>query len=164
MNLNVTLTLSDRLFVLLEDKLPNLGKRFRRALDKEVGAQIRGESSISISVSPETPSAETPAPAVTVETPQPEDREPTPADCRAALARCRDRFEGDDKDNKESERYGRYHKAISSLCRQIVMEVSAGSAEKIPDLKGEQRAAFINAMDALILDDCGNIVTPPAPY
>lgn len=65
------LTLSDRLFDLLEDKLPNLGRRFEKAMDKEVKAQTRKESSISISVV--APKDETPAD----DAPSPEDK---PAD------------------------------------------------------------------------------------
>lgn len=71
MELQVKLTLSDRLFDLLEDKLPNLGRRFEKALDKEVKAQTRKESSISISIV--APKDETPAD----DAPSPEDK---PAD------------------------------------------------------------------------------------
>lgn len=53
MELQVTITLSDRLFGLLEDKLPNLGRRVEKAITKELGAQTRRESSIAVSVSPE---------------------------------------------------------------------------------------------------------------
>ena len=60
MELQVTITLSDRLFVLLEDKLPNLGRRVEKAITKEIGAQTRRESSIAVSVSAE---AMTPEPA-----------------------------------------------------------------------------------------------------
>lgn len=51
MELQVTFTLSDRLFVLLEDKLPNLGRRVDKAITKELGAQICRESGIAVSVS-----------------------------------------------------------------------------------------------------------------
>lgn len=60
MELQVTITLSDRLFVLLEDKLPNLGRRVEKAITKEIGAQTRRESSIAVSVSAE---AMTPEPS-----------------------------------------------------------------------------------------------------
>lgn len=52
MDLLVTVTLSDRLFGLLEDKLPNLGRRIEKAITKEIGAQTRKESSIDIAVDP----------------------------------------------------------------------------------------------------------------
>lgn len=172
MELQVTLTLSDRLFALLEDKLPNLGRRIEKAITKEIGAQTRRESSIAVSVNTQPQAStgteqntESQIPQNTPEIQSPaEGSVPTLTDCRAALARCRERFEGDDKDNKESERYRKYHKAISAQCKQIILEVSGGTAEKIPDLKDEQRAAFISAMDALILDEKGLIAPPPAPY
>ena len=167
MELQVTLTLSDRLFALLEDKLPNLGRRIEKAVTKEIGAQTRRESSIEVSVSAKTPEAAAPVvSAVEVLCPEAPaaDSLPTLTDCRAALARCRERFEGDDNDNKESERYRKYHKAISAQCKQIILTVSGGSAEKIPDLKDEQRQAFISAMYALVLDENGQIASPPAPF
>lgn len=58
------MTLSDRLFALLEDKLPNIERRVERSVNKEVGAQVRKESSIKVSVSAsptcEQPDAEAP--------------------------------------------------------------------------------------------------------
>lgn len=184
LDLQVTFTLSDKLFALLEDKLPNLGRRVEKAVSKELGAKVRQESNISISVKPsETEGAaetvedvphvsisvkpsepESPKPVVETPAQQPENAVPSIVDCRAALARCRDRFEGDDKNNKESERYAKYHGAISRQCKLIIMEVSGGTAEKIPDLKDEHRAAFIAAMDALTLDEKGFIAPPQAPY
>lgn len=53
MDLLVTVTLSDRLFSLLEDKLPNLGRRIEKAITKEIGAQTRKESSIDVAVDPQ---------------------------------------------------------------------------------------------------------------
>lgn len=50
MELQVTLTLSDRLFALLEDKLPSLGRRCEKAITKELGAQARSESSVELKV------------------------------------------------------------------------------------------------------------------
>lgn len=54
MELQVTITLSDKLFVLLEDKLPNLGRRVEKAITKELSAQARRESDIAIAVNTET--------------------------------------------------------------------------------------------------------------
>lgn len=180
MELQVTLTLSDRLFALLENKLPNLGRRIEKAATKEIGAQTRRESNIEVAIN--TTPAEAPAQAEAAEetpqAPQPAveapaqqtEKEPVEnhtfdlTDCRNALARCRDRFEGDDQHNKESERYIKYHKAITNICKRTVAEVSGGSAAIIPDLKGEQRGAFIAAMDALIIDETGAIAPPKAPF
>ena len=54
MDLLVTLTLSDRLFSLLEDKLPNLGRRIEKAVTKELGASVRAESNITLSTPPDS--------------------------------------------------------------------------------------------------------------
>lgn len=40
--------MSDRLFDLLEDKLPNLGRRMESAVKKEVGARVRDELGIKL--------------------------------------------------------------------------------------------------------------------
>lgn len=52
MELQVTVTLSDRLFDLLEGKLPNLGRRVERAITKEIGAQVRSQSEIRVEALP----------------------------------------------------------------------------------------------------------------
>ena len=176
MELQVTITLSDRLFVLLEDKLPNLGRRVEKAITKEIGAQTRRESSIAVSVSAEamTPEpaenekprrgrrakADAPEPIAPVaaveevpntENSNPETTVPTLEDCRAALKRTRIRFEGEGYENKVGEGYEKYHKAITAQIKQIVFTVSGGRADKIPDLPEECRAAFIAECDALII-------------
>lgn len=61
MELLVTVTLSDRLFSLLENKLPNLGRRIEKAITKEIGAQTHKESTIDVSVATEAPAPEQPA-------------------------------------------------------------------------------------------------------
>lgn len=178
MDLLVTLTLSDRLFALLEDKLPNLGRRMEKAITKEIGAQIRRETGISIATPVPKPSEvalqveavdskEKPADG---EKPAPVEAEiqapkfPTVEDCRAALNRTRIRFEGEDYENKTSEGFKKYHKAITSQIKQIVMAVSGGRADKIPSLPEDCRAAFIAECDALTLDENGNITPPNAPF
>lgn len=104
MELQVKFTLSDRLFELLEDKLPNLGRRIEKSIGKELGAQVRRESNVTITVSkgddpqaeedapvavevtavPETASAEAVDAPKTVAEPQP--AEPQPAASGAATA------------------------------------------------------------------------------
>ncbi len=179
MELQVTLTLSDRLFALLEDKLPNLGRRIEKAVTKEIGAQTRRESNIVVSVSaeatpPEPVESDNPTHARRTkadapETAQPEAEPEIPAvptleDCRAALKRTRIRFEGEGYENKVGEGYEKYHKAITAQIKQIVFTVSGGRADKIPDLPEECRAAFIAECDALIIDEKGFIAPPPAPF
>lgn len=75
MNLQLTITLSNQLFELLENKLPNLGRRVQRAVDKEFKATARELSKVTITVDPveDTPQPEAVAPVmVTEDAPQPE--------------------------------------------------------------------------------------------
>ena len=73
MDVNVRITLSDRLFGLLEEKLPNLGRRVERSVEKEIKARIWEESEVAVSVSPGEPGADSAAPlAVSVTASAPE--------------------------------------------------------------------------------------------
>lgn len=79
MNLRLTITLSDQLFALLENKLPNLGRRVQRSVDKEFKATARELSKVTITVDPveDTPQPEAVAPVmVTEDAPQPEASQP----------------------------------------------------------------------------------------
>lgn len=187
MELQVTITLSDKLFALLEDKLPNLGRRVEKAVTKELGARARQESNIAIAVSTDNPAAETeqgesdnprhtrrakadkPEPA-TEEAAQPADETPaqqsekelTEEDIRAAMHRTRQRFEGEDyKDNADSEDYKKYHKQLTSMFKQIASVLGADKPSALP---ADKRAAFIAECDALIIDEKGLITPPPAPF
>lgn len=192
MDLNVTITLSDQLFTLLEDKLPNLGRRIEKSVEKEVGKEVRKGTNVSVTVNaapseipgmPDDPDTIEPAPAdspvavsvepvitpapTPVETPSPSPAAPavpTLEDCRAALHRARVRFEGEDYKDKTSEGRAKYHQAVTNQVKQILISVSSGTAEKIPALPEEYRAAFIAELDALILDKKGQITAPPAPF
>lgn len=180
MELQVTLTLSDRLFALLEDKLPNLGRRIEKAVTKEIGASTRRESSIEVSVSAKTP--ETAAPVVAAEeVPQPEapeqaaepkpfaevpvqqpEKELTEEDIRAAMHRTRQRFEGEDyKENTDSEAYKKYHKQLTGKFKQIAVVLGADKPSALP---ADRRASFIAECDALIIDEKGFIAFSPAPF
>lgn len=180
MELQVTLTLSDRLFVLLEDKLPNLGRRIEKAVTKEIGAQTRRESSIEVSVSTKADTAETATPVEAVEeapeAPQPApepkpfaeapvqqpEKELTEEDIRAAMHRTRQRFEGEDyKENTDSEAYKKYHKQLTGMFKQIAAVLGADKPSALP---ADMRASFIAECDALIIDEKGFIAPPPAPY
>lgn len=177
MELQVTLTLSDRLFVLLEDKLPNLGRRIEKAVTKEIGAQTRRESSIEVSVSTKADTAETADPMTTAEevpeTPQPAPepkpfaeapvqqpaKELTEEDIRAAIHRTRQRFEGEDyKENTDSEAYKKYHKQLTGMFKQIAAVLGADKPSALP---ADMRASFIAECDALIIDEKGFIAPPP---
>lgn len=47
--LTITLTLSDRLFELLEDKLPTLGRRVEKSVTKQLGSIARSELEMKVS-------------------------------------------------------------------------------------------------------------------
>ena len=179
MELQVTLTLSDRLFVLLEDKLPNLGRRIEKAVTKELGAQTRRESSIAVSVSTgaqpsesaEIAAGPTTAEAVPENTRPEAATEPAPQTpvqqsgktngeiIREIMHRTRQRFEGEDyKENANSDTYKKYHKPLTSMFKQIAAVLGADKPSALPP---EKIDAFAAECDALIIGEDGNI-TPPS--
>ncbi len=174
MELQVTLTLSDRLFALLEDKLPNLGRRIEKAVTKEIGAQTRRESSIEVSVSAKTPEAAAPVVAAEEVCEQMTESKPAVASSaqqdgkshgemiREIMHRTRQRFEGEDyKENTESEAYKKYHKQLTSQFKQIAAVLGADKPSALP---AEKIAAFAAECDALIIDENGFIAPSPAPF
>ena len=175
MELQVTLTLSDRLFTLLEDKLPNLGRRIEKAITKEIGAQTRRESSIEVSVSTKTP--ETVAPVTATEEAPEQTTGSKPAGMSSArqagktqgeiireiMHRTRQRFEGEDyKENTDSEAYKKYHRQLTEMFKQISFTLGYEKPSLIDT--PEKIAAFAAECDALIIDEKGFIAPPPAPY
>lgn len=170
MELQVTITLADRLYGLLEEKLPNLGRRVEKALTKQIGAEVRAQSEISVAVKrADTPAAfeapkEDPAVEAPAETPAPtlEAALYKLEDCRAAIQNARIRIEGEDYANK-TEGYEKYHKPITSFVKQIVMELSGGAAEKLPQLSTELYGAFINEMNGLFVEN-GELSRAKAPF
>lgn len=186
MELQVTLTLSDRLFALLEDKLPNLGRRVEKAITKELGTQARRESSIAIELIAEEPAesdkprrtCRSEADASEVENPEPEapaapkplaeaavqqpEKKLTEEDIRACMHRTRQRFEGEDyKENTDSEAYKKYHKQLTGMFKRIAALLGADKPSALP---ADKRQAFINECAALIIDENGFIAPPPAPF
>lgn len=86
----------------------------------------------------------------------------TEEDIRAAMHRTRQRFEGADyKENTDSEYYKKYHRQLTSTFKGIAAFLGADKPSALPV---EQRAAFIAACDELVIDENGNISTPPAPF
>ena len=179
MELQVKLTLSDRLFALLEDKLPNLGRRIEKAVTNEIGAHTRRESSIEVSVSAKAPGTAAPV-AAAEEVPQPEvpgqAAEPKPAApktsqqagksqgeiIREIMHRTRQRFEGEDyKENTESETYKKYHRACTSMFKQIAITLGYEKPSLIDD--PEKVGLFAAECDALIIDEKGFIASPQHP-
>lgn len=180
MELQVTITLSDRLFGLLEDKLPNLGAYVKKTGDTISGqlmAQAKKEylSAVNVAETAKVPDVTTTAPAEVSATEEPHapampveemaqqpDKPLTEEDIRACMHRTRQRFEGEDyKDNTDSEAYKKYHKPLTSMFKQIAVVLGADKPSALP---AEMRAAFIAECDALIIDEKGFIAPPPAPF
>ena len=171
--IRVQFDLSEKLYAFLEDRLPNVARRAEKAVTKELGAQARKEMNVSVDIIPVNPpkkSEAEPTPAAPVESPEPQPEAAKPAiptleECRAATERPRIRFEGEDyNNNKDSDAYKRYHKPLSAMFKQILLTVSGGKADKIPQLEESARATFIEMLDELTTDENGNIVAPNAPF
>lgn len=181
MELQVTITLSDRLFGLLEDKLPNLGRRVEKAITKELGSQVRRESSIEVGLTATSKKSPTedivaenskPQTIAVKETVQPDNSalEEIPSDpkkmaekIREIMHLTRQRFEGEDyKENTDSEAYKKYHKQLTSQFKQIAISLGYEKPSTIDT--PEKVAAFRSECDALIIDEKGFIAPPPAPY
>lgn len=158
MELQVTLTLSDRLFALLEDKLPNLGRRIEKAVTKEIGAQTRRESGIEVTVNAKPAETAAPAPA-----PVPAAEKNMGEMIRGIMHRTRQRFEGEDyKENAGSEAYKKYHRMLNGVFKQIALVLGYEKPSYIDT--PEKVEAFAAECDALIIDEKGFITSPPAPY
>ena len=179
MDLNVKITLSDRLFQLLEDKLPTLGHRVEKSVQKQLRAETSKEISVSVTASPsaaeEAPVTVevAPPPAEPAEVPAPapaeaEDGIPTDPKKRAEyirqiMHRARQRIEGENyKTNTTGERYLKYHKPMADTFIQLAMQYGASKPSAIDD--PEKIKAFEAECEQIHLDEDGNIATGPAPF
>lgn len=182
MDLNVKITLSDRLFQLLEDKLPTIGHRVEKSVQKQLRAETSKEISVSVTASPsaaeeapvtvEVAPTPTPAePAKPAETPAPaeaEDGIPTDPKKRAEyirqiMHRARQRIEGENyKTNTTGEPYQRYHKPLKDIFIQLAMQYGASKPSALDD--PEKIKAFEAECEQIHLDEDGNIATGPAPF
>lgn len=181
MDLNVKITLSDRLFQLLEDKLPTFGHRVEKSVQKQLRAETSKEISVSVTASPsaaeEAPVtvevAPTPADPAEVPAPAPapaeaEDGIPTDPKKRAEyirqiMHRARQRIEGENyKTNTTGERYLKYHKPMADTFIQLAMQYGASKPSAIDD--PEKIKAFEAECEQIHLDEDGNIATGPAPF
>lgn len=154
MNLEITLTLSDRLFELLEDKLPSLGKRVERTVNKELRVMARDEVKATIKVAPTTPETEA--------APEPAPKKLTESDVREAMHRMRARFiEGYDKENTdtESESYKKYFRQLQEETAAIIMETTRGKSKRMADIPAEVRALAIEAFDSVQKGDAGELLS-----
>ena len=179
MDLNVKITLSDRLFQLLEDKLPTIGHRVEKSAQKQLRAETSKEINVSVTASPsaaeEAPVtvevAPTPADPAEVPAPAPaeaEDGIPTDPKKRAEyirqiMHRARQRIEGENyKTNTTGERYLKYHKPMADTFIQLAMQYGASKPSAIDD--PEKIKAFEAECEQIHLDKDGNIATGPAPF
>lgn len=94
------------------------------------------------------------------EEPQPEAAAPVPTvtDMRAAVARARDRIEGEGWEDKTSDGYKLWHKKVTTAVKNIVKSLDA---EKIPDISEENRRLFIDRVDLLAVEGSEVIIEPP---
>lgn len=165
--IRVQFDLSEKLYAFLEDRLPNVARRAEKAVTKELGAQARKEMNVSVDIIPVNPPKKSEGSELSEASEKSETTPviPTLEDCRAATERARIRFEGEDYgNNKDSDAYKRYHKPLSAMFKQILLTVSGGKADKIPQLEESARATFIEMLDELTTDENGNIVAPKAPF
>lgn len=180
MELLVTISLSDKLFELLENKLPNLGRRVEKAITKELGAQVRQQSDIGITVVNDTPGPESEKPKQTRSPKTKADAAPAktetaaekaapaaplqeprnlPEEIRMIMHRTRQRFEGEDyKENTATEAYQKYHKPLTNQFKQIALTLGSDKPSLLDT--AEKVDAFIAECDALILDENGCIAPP----
>lgn len=180
MEIQVIVSLSDRLFALLEDKLPNLGRRAEKAITKELGAQARNDSNIAISVNTDAAESDKPKSSkrakaekvevVAKETPA-EEAPAAPAQpektkgeiIREIMHRTRQRFEGEDYlENTGSEAYKKYHRSLTSQFKQIAVTLGYEKPSLIDN--DEKIEAFAKECDGLYINDEGLIATPAAPF
>ena len=87
-------------------------------------------------------------------------RELTEEDVREAMHKVRQRIEGENyKENTDSENYKKYHRVLT----QTFMNISAllGS-DKPSTLPADKRADFISEINALVVNDKGEIEKPKA--
>lgn len=191
MELQVKFTLSDRLFELLEDKLPNLGRRIEKSIGKELGAQVRRESNVTITVSkgddpraeedapvavevtavPETASAEAVDAPKTVAEPQSAEPQPTasgvaPADPKKVAEVIREimhraRQRFEGEDYKENAGSENYKKYHKPLSRIFIQIAVQLGYEKPSYIDTMEKAEAFRAMCDELVLDDNGNVTAP---
>ena len=97
--------------------------------------------------------------------PQPEaeaetNRELTEEDVREAMRKVRQRIEGENyKENTDSENYKKYHRVLTQTFKNISALLGSDKPSTLP---ADQRAAFINEINALVVNEKGEIAKPDA--
>lgn len=178
MNLRLTITLSDQLFALLENKLPNLGRRVQRSVEKEVKATARELSEVTITVDPvkdapqpeaSQPASENPAkpakpavdtvPAAVAEAQAAAEKKERKLseEVRDIIHRTRQRFEGEDYlENAGSEHYKAYHRQLTARFKQIASLLGYNEKPTTIDTP-EKVAEFAAQCDELYIGEDGKI-------
>lgn len=97
--------------------------------------------------------------------PQPEaeaeaNRDLTEEDVREAMHKVRQRIEGENyKENTDSENYKKYHRVLTQTFKNISALLGSDKPSTLP---ADQRAAFINEINALVVNEKGEITKPDA--
>ena len=110
------------------------------------------------------PEAETPTDQPEPQ-PEPEaeaetNRELTEEDVREAMHKVRQRIEGENyKENTDSENYKKYHRVLTQTFKNISALLGSDKPSTLP---ADQRAAFINEINALVVNEKGEIAKPDA--
>ena len=87
-------------------------------------------------------------------------RELTEEDVREAMHKVRQRIEGENyKENTDSENYKKYHRVLTQTFKNISALLGSDKPSTLP---ADQRAAFINEINALVVNDKGEIEKPKA--
>lgn len=115
----------------------------------------------------EAPATDAPVDQQEEETPadQPEaeaeaNRELTEEDVREAMHKVRQRIEGENyKENTDSENYKKYHRVLTQTFKNISALLGSDKPSTLP---ADQRAAFINEINALVVNEKGEIAKPDA--
>ena len=87
-------------------------------------------------------------------------RELTEEDVREAMHKVRQRIEGENyKENTDSENYKKYHRVLTQTFKNISALLGSDKPSTLP---ADQRAAFINEINALVVNEKGEITKPKA--
>lgn len=87
-------------------------------------------------------------------------RELTEEDVREAMHKVRQRIEGENyKENTDSENYKKYHRVLTQTFKNISALLGSDKPSTLP---ADQRAAFINEINALVVNEKGEITKPDA--
>ena len=76
------------------------------------------------------------------------------------MHKVRQRIEGENyKENTDSENYKKYHRVLTQTFKNISALLGSDKPSTLP---ADQRAAFINEINALVVNEKGEIAKPDA--